>query len=345
MEETNKKISFLKRIKIAIFKLEHYGFFLGEKFSVAIKYFLLLLLILSVVMSFVDTYSLNKMAKKAYQYVKNELPEFSYQEGILEFNQIVEAYDSDYGFRLFINTEEEVSKETLDQYKNKIYDDENGVIALKDKFIYVLDGSEIEYNYKEILEQSSLKIENEQDLRNVFSESGIPTLSTAFFVIDLIMLYISNFLTIFSDLILIALFGLIAARFCGLRFKMAPMFSLSIYALTLSVLLTAIYSVVYGVTGFVINYFDVMYLLIAYVYIIAAILMIKYDLIKEHFELEKILEVQKQVHEELKEEQDKDKDKEETKEDNKEKNEESEDSENKVEETDSNNREPDGSEI
>lgn len=343
MEETNKKISFLKRIKIAIFKLEHYGFFLGEKFNVAMKYFLLLLLILSVVMSLVDTYSLNKMAQKAYQYVQNELPEFSYQEGILEFNQIVEAYDSDYGFRLFINTEEEVSQEILNQYKNKIYDDENGVIALKDKFIYVLDGSEIEYNYKEILEQSSLQIKNEKDLRNIFSESGIPTLSTAFFVIDLIMLYISNFLTIFSDLILIALFGLIAARFCGLRFKIAPMFSLSIYALTLSVVLTAIYSVVYGLTGFVINYFDVMYLLIAYIYIIAAILMIKYDLIKEHFELEKILEVQKQVHEELQEKQDKEK--EETKESNEEKNKESEDSENKVEETDSNNREPDGSEI
>ena len=52
---------------------------------------------------------------------------------------------------------------------------------------------------------------------------------------------------------------------------------------------------VYGLTGFVINYFSVMYLLIAYVYIIAAILMIKYDLLKQRLELEKILEVQKKV--------------------------------------------------
>ena len=45
-----------------------------------------------------------------------------------------------------------------------------------------------------------------------------------------------------------------------------------------------------------------MYLLIAYVYIIAAILMIKYDLIKQNQELQKIIEVQKQVKKEIEEE-------------------------------------------
>ena len=347
MEESNQKINFFKRIKIAIFKLEDYGIFLGEKFKVSLKYFLLLILLLSIVMAALDVYELSKMINKAYQYVQSELPEFTYNEGTLAFSENVDAYDSEYEFKLLINTNQNVNDEKLKEYKTQIYDGEYGIIALKDKFIYIVNGFEAEYSYQEFLETSSLEIKNKEDLENLFSQFGIPAMSTTFFVMDLIIIYISNLLTIFTDLLLIALFGLIAARFCGMKFKVLPMFSLSIYSLTLSIVLTAIYSIIYGLTGFVINYFSVMYLLIAYVYIIAAILMIKYDLIKQHFELEKIMEVQKQVHEELKKQENTDKEKEKEEEEKETKEEEkTKDSKKELDGADvNNNREPDGSEI
>lgn len=344
MEQTNQKINFFKRMKIAIFKLEDYGIFLGERFKVALKYFLLLILLLSIVMSLLDSYKLSKMLGKVYEYIENELPDFSYNEGNLSFSENINAYDSEYQFRLLIDTKEEIDEEELKEYKKQIYNENYGVIALKDKFIYIVEGIEAEYSYKEFFQaNSSMEITNKQDLLNIFNQAGISGISTTFFIIDLILIYISNILTIFSDLILIALFGLIAARFCGLKFKMLPMFSIAIYSLTLSIVLTAIYSIIYGLTGFVINYFNVMYLLIAYVYIIAAILMIKYDLIKQHFELEKILEVQKQIHEELKD-QEAPEDKENKKEEESKEN--PEDSEKELKGDDVNNdREPDGSEI
>ncbi len=344
--EENRKINFFTRIKIAIFKLEDYGIFLGERFSVAIKYFFLLIFIMSVASSLIDTYDFSKMTNRAYQYITNELPEFSYENEKMSFDNIVEAYDEEYDFRLYIDTSETVNEETLTNYKNKIYDAKFGLIALKDKVIYITNGAEIEYSYAQLLETYSLEIHNKSDVLQILTSVSAGSILGIFFIMNLVAVYISNIIAIFGDLMIVALFGYVAARFCGIRFKLIPIFSLAIYALSLSIVLAGIYSIVYTLTGFVINYFSVMYLLIAYVYIIAAIMMIKYDLIKQHLEIEKIMQVQKQVHETL-EEQEKEK---EEKEDEKENKEEKPNEQEKKEKPSLDNepeinREPDGSEI
>ena len=104
----------------------------------------------------------------------------------------------------------------------------------------------------------------------------------------------------------------------------------------ISIILSTIYSVVYSLTGFVIEYFDIMYLLVSYIYIIAAILIIKSDLIKQQMELQKIYKVEKEVKKELEEQRE-----------NKEKDEKEDEKKDKEETEDEPmiNREPDGSEI
>ena len=72
------------------------------------------------------------------------------------------------------------------------------------------------------------------------------------------------------------------------------MIAISIYALTLPITLSVIFDILFLYTGFQLKYFDVIYLLIAYVYMIAAIFMIKYDLMKHTEELKKLLAVQQQ---------------------------------------------------
>ena len=61
--------------------------------------------------------------------------------------------------------------------------------------------------------------------------------------------------------------------------------------MTLSFVLNGIYTVASIATGLYIEYFEVVYLVIGYIYVIAAVFMIKYDLIKQHEELQKVLEV------------------------------------------------------
>lgn len=346
MDNSQEKIGFFKRIKIAVFKLEEYGFFLGERLSKSFKYFFLLILLLTVVMVAAGAYDFYNMLNTGFSYVKNELPEFSYSDGSLKFERNVEAYDRDYEFKLYINTDDDVSNETLTSYKDDIYSVQDGIILLKDKVIYITQGNSLENTYEKIINMYNLNISNKQDFVNLIDSVGVFNIVIIYAVSSFISAYLINVIYILLDLVVIAAFGYVASRICGIKFKVAPMITLSIYSLTLSIILTGIYNVVLVFTGFVIKYFEIMYLLIAYVYIIAAIFMIKYDLIKQTEELQKIIEVQKQVKkdaEERLEEKEKEKTKEEEKEEEENKKDNKEDSPVEVPKED--NKEPDGSEI
>lgn len=340
MEVKEEKIGFFKRIKIAIFKLEEYGMFLGERCSKAFKFFFLLILFTTLLITVASSYDFYKMVSKGFSYIENEMPDFTYQDEKLSVANKVEAYDSEYKFRLFINTEESLEEGYLVDCENKIFDENGGLILLKDKVIYTYGDQKIEKTYSDLLSEYGLTVTNKQDFVQAVNELGPTSIVSAYFMMNFSILITSNIITNLSYLCIVAIFGYIAARFCGVRFKMAPMFALSIYSLTLPIVLTCIYNIVYIFTGFVIKYFDVMYLLIAYVYIIAAILMIKYDLIKQNEELQKIIEVQKQVKKEIEEE---DNNKEKPKEKEKKKKEETEEEPPVVNEEGEN--EPDGSEI
>lgn len=338
MNNSQEKIGFFKRIKIAVFKLEEYGVFLGERLSKSLKYFFLLILLLTVAIVIAGTYDFNKMITTGMNYITNEMPDFEYSEGNLNFANNIEAYDHTYQFKLYANTSDEITEETIDSYQKDIYSVSEGIILLKDRFIYVNKSQTFEKEYNDIAQIYGSEISNKQQLLDTINSVGISNIILVYGVSSFTSMYLVNIITISMDLLLIAVFGYVASRLCGIRFKISPMITLSIYALTLSIILSGIYNVVYILTGFVIKYFNIMYLLIAYVYIIAAIFMIKYDLIKQSEELQKIIEVQKQVRKEADEKQENEQ---EEKEDKKQKDEESPVEVPKEEE----NKEPDGSEI
>ena len=97
--------------------------------------------------------------------------------------------------------------------------------------------------------------------------------------------------------------------------RYVALFNMSVYSITLSMLLNIIYVIVNIFTSFNIEYFDVMYISVAVIYLFAAIFMIKADFIKKQQELIKIAEVEKQV---TKENTEENKDNQENKEPNKE---------------------------
>lgn len=302
MEENNQKVNFFKRVKIAIFKLEDYGLFLGERFSVAIKYFFLLICIVSLIIISLDAYDFSKMINRAFSYFENEIPNFSYENEKLDMPNIVEGYDEEFNFKLIIDTNSDLTNEQIVNYKNKIYDSGFGILALEEKLVYIGNNYETEYTYKYFINIIGTEITNKNDILEFFNENNLNVFVISFAITDFIITYLSNLTTIFLDILVVAIFGLMAARFSGMRFKTKPMISLAIYSMTLSIVLIAIYRIVHYFTGFVIEYFDIMYILVGYVYMIAAIMMVKYDLIKQQIELAKIMEVQKQVHKEIEEE-------------------------------------------
>lgn len=355
MEEKKAKSAkkgFFSRLKTAIFKLEDYGSFLGESPTTAFKYFFLLILFVSFIVVAVSTYDFAKMTNKIYSYLNNELPDFSYENNTLNFSNYVEAYDHDYDFKLIINTDES-AENNLEEYKTKAYDAEQSVILLKDKLIYIADQNESEFVYSTLAKEFQLTEFNKEKLTETLNTTDLTSISAVYFITALVSVYVTNVLTILSDLCLVAIFGWFIARFCGVNMPMINMMEISIYGLTLSIILSGVYSILIILAGFTIAYFNLIYLLISYVYIIAAILMIKYDLMKQKEELKKIIEVQKKVKAEIEQDSISHDSKEETKElDDTSKEEQTDREEKNISDSDENekkenteNNEPDGSEI
>lgn len=139
--------------------------------------------------------------------------------------------------------------------------------------------------------------------------------------------------------LLTSMIGLIILTFSRIKMKYSKLFALSIYASTLTIILTVVYSILNTYFNIYIEVFEYLSMLIAYIYITAVIYMIRSDLIKQQLELIKIATVQAKVKEQMEKESDeqKEKDDDEPKDEKKDKEQKEED--NKIPD------EPDGSEI
>lgn len=344
MNEENKKMGFFSKLKTSIFKLEEYDHFLEQKFSEAFKYFVILILILTTIFSIVYTSEYSKQLTKAFSYIKNEMPDFTYDDNTLKFSNNVEAYDEEYNTRLFINTDDEVSNEKIEEYEKKLSSDSLGIIALKDKFIMFTGNTKAEYNYSDfetILGND--KVTNKQSLIDTIDSIGMNSITFGIFLEILLVYFIQNIIELFIYVLIVAMFGQIASGFARVKFPIKTILVLAVYSVTLPNILYESYIIANLLTGFYVEYFAIFYMLICCVYIFTAIFMIKSDIIRGQQEIQAINEVQKQVKEEAEEIID-NKEPKENKEENKDdkKDKESDSDENPVIDE---NREPDGSEI
>lgn len=340
MEENNNAMDFFKRIKYAIFKVEKYGEFLEEKPSVSIKYMFTLLLIVSLIITIITTLGLISLIKQGESYIKTELNDFSFENNKLYFNGNQEAYDAKTDFTFVANTTE-ISNEQLSEYKNKAYDSEYAIILLNNKILLKVNDSLNEFLYEEINKDNQISTLNKADLIKFIDANGSTKIGMSIFGIVGISSYLAEIASVAMNIILLFVFGFLMCKIVSVPLKSYSIFNISIYSITLSVLLGFIYTVTNYYTGLTIQYFDSVYLVIAYIYLISAILIIKSDLIKQKIELEKIKDVQKDVAKEIEEQKEKDENKEEKKQENDDK---KSDKENKTPE-EQENTEPDGSEI
>ena len=338
-----KKIGFFKRMQISIFKVENYGEFVLEKTKVAIQYFFKLILLVAIVTAIVSTYQMNTIITKGINYLKNEMPDFNFSEGKITFSEDTEAYDKDLDFYVKYSTSSELSDSLIKDLEKKVQKYSTAIIYLNDRIVYYNGINYSYFKYSDLMSEYHLDITNKQSLIDLVDKVGIYGIDTTCFIASFIASYAVNIINVAFDVILVFLFGMIVARLCGVYMPRTKILSISIYSLTLSILINLIYMIVYNFTNFYIQYFELMYILIAYIYLIAAILIIKSDVIKQKIELQKIIEVQKQVKKEI-EEQKEEENKEDNKKDDKEDDKKEKDKK-KEDEDPILNREPDGSEI
>lgn len=342
-EKKIKKENFFDKVWNSIVKIEKYPAMAAEGFGKAIMYISKIVAILSVVIGLGMMYQAYQVVEEGVNYLQNEFPDFSYKDGVLDIktDEIIRISEDDsfVGYTI-IDTKTE-DEQTINKYINEVEQYGSGMIILKNRVILkngAVAGT-INYNYQEITTQMKLTEFSKQDVINYAKSSQIINLYVSIFLTIFIYSFLMYLLTTLSNAVLLSAFGFMATWLARIKIRFIAVFNMAIYSLTLSTILNIIYIAINIFTTFNMEYFQVMYVAVAAIYLVAAIFLLKSEYIKRQLEITKLQEAQEIVKKEL-EQQEEERKKEEEKKKRKEKDKEEEEKEKK---DDSSNGEPEGS--
>ena len=340
----DKKDGFFKKLWNSITKIEKYPEMAAQGLGKAFTYICKVVAILAIILCLGMIYQAYQMLQEGISYLQNEFPEFSYKDGILTVNSetpiTISAEDSYVGETIIDTSTED--KEIVNQYIEQVEDYGDGIIVLKDRVI-VKNGAitgTIEYEYKQMLEQMGINEFQKQDVINYINSSQILNIYVSIFITIFVYSFAMYLLTTLSNAVFLAVFGYLTTWIAKIRMRFVAVFNMAVYSLTLSTILNMIYIAINIFIPFNMEYFQVMYVTVAAIYLIATIFLLKSEYIKRQVELMKIAEAQEIVRKELeeKEQEEENKKREEEKKKRKEK-----DKKEEKKEQDKQGQEPEGS--
>ena len=313
MEESKelKNIGFFKKLWYSTTKFEKYSDMAIEGFSSAIKYLIILTAIITVFSTISSLIGMHKLVEDLAKYIEDNIPEFTYQDGKINMELSEDMVIDDIQYNgidkvvLSPNTEEDEAKEQIKK-DNEIVG--RTVIFFKDQIILRTKNennviNEQEYTYQDFIKgytQEDIKQFNKAELIEYMTGTGMYNYYYRYAISAFISLLIYSLV---SELLLnalqLAILGLVTTLVARIKITFVTIYNMAIYALTLPTILNIIYIVINYFTTFTTNYFQVAYITIAYIYLAAAIFIIKDDFIKKQQEVDKIKEEQKKVRDEI----------------------------------------------
>ena len=341
-----KGMGFFKKVKYSIFNIEKYPEMATEGIGNTLSYIAKLVMILAVVLSLWTLYQTYQMINEGTSYLENEFPDFSYSDGTLtvDSEEAIIIENEQFG-KIIVDTNTD-SEETINQYLNQINEYGTGALILKNRAVLknITMIGEVSYNYQESFNSINLTEFSKQDVVNYVQNGEINSLYFSVFISLFIYSFAMYFINTLWYAIIIGIVGYFTMWMLKMKMRFVAVFNMAIYALTLSTILNILYLIINMLFNFTIEYFSIMYVTVATIYLIAAIFILKTDLMKKQAEVMKIVEAQQIVKKEL-EEQEKENEKEKEERQKKDKKEENKEKENKKEENkgDAKEDEPEGS--
>ena len=348
-KEENKELKgmgFFKKVKYSIFNIEKYTEMATEGIGNTLSYIAKLVMILAIVLSVWTLYQTYQMINEGTSYLENEFPNFSYSDGTLTVNseEVITIENEQFG-KIIVDTNTD-SEETINQYLNQINEYGVGALVLKNRVVLknITMIGEVSYNYQESFNSINLTEFSKQDVVNYVQNGEINSLYFSVFISLFIYSFAMYFINTLWYAIIIGIVGYFTMWMLKMKMRFVAVFNMAIYALTLSTILNILYLIINMLFNFTIEYFSIMYITVATIYLLAAIFILKTDLMKKQEEVMKIVKAQQIVKKEL-EEQEKENEKEKEERQKKDKKEENKEKENKKEENkgDAKEDEPEGS--
>lgn len=309
MEQNRKKIGFFKKVRYSIKDFDKYPMMSESGVMSAIGYLCKMMLILAILLAIVGVYPFITTINIFKGY---------FEDGILKVNNInnkvsIESTETiiektPIGLIIFDINGQDTDK--IKQYEETVGIGEIEIKFLKDK-IELYNNSQLlkEYYYNIIVDKYMVPSFSNEDIVNYLST---PILYVSCFIVIAVELFIVYSIITLLDVFMLSIFGVLTCWVAKIKMKYEYVFSMSIYSLTISIILQIIYSMINIATGFEIKYFDIMYTSISYICLAAAIFMIKSDIVRQYIEMIKVREEKKKKDvnvEENKEEENKEEDK------------------------------------
>ena len=341
-----KSMGFFTKMWNSITKIEKYPDMAAQGLGKAIIYISKVVAILAIIICLGVMYQTYQMLQEGTKYLENEFPDFYYKDGVIDIQSetpITISEDDSIIGQTIIDTKTE-DEQTINKYIKELEQTGSGVIVLKDKAI-LKNGSvagTINYNYKEIFEQMGITEFSKQDVINYANSSQIVSLYSSIFLTVFVYAFVMYLLITLSNALFLSVFGYLTTWFARIKMRYVAVFNMSIYALTLSTILNMLYMAINIFIEFNMEYFQIMYVTVAAIYLVAAIFLLKTEFIKKQAELMKIAEAQAIVKKEL-EQQEEENRKQEEKERRKEKDKEEEKKKEKDKKDNNVGKEPEGS--
>ena len=311
------KKGFFKKIWYSIDKVEKYSELSAEGFGRAIKYLVILIVMLAIVSAGVTVFRTSKQMKQVSEYIKENAPEFKYSDGVLNIDIEEPIIDENENFgKIIVDTISE-TEDIQNQYMDDIKKEKRAVVVLKDKLILKETENNIVYKYEELFKELNISEFSKDDLASYLVSSVMMPLYLNLFLVLFIYALVMQAMNAIFYIIIISIFGYLTSMILRLKIRYVAVFNMAVYAITLPTLLYIVYLAVNAFINYIVPYFEVMYMLVATIYMIAALFILKSEFNKKQGEVQKIIEVEKEIKEEMKNEDNKNEEKEENRDTNK----------------------------
>jgi len=303
--ENEINMGFFKKVWYSIVDIEKYPNMSAQGLGKAVSYLAKIVAILTIVFCLGMVYQTHNLIDEGVEYLQNSFPEFSYKDGTLSVeseNPITIPSEDSVAGETIIDTKTE-DETVINQYINQVTNAGGGIIVLKDKVVIknAAVAGTISYSYKDTLEPMEILEFNKQDVINYANSSHAISLYVSIFLTVFIYAFVMYFLSTLSYAIPLSFFGFFAAWLARIKMRYVAIFNMSVYALTLSVILNMLYIGVNIFIPFEIEYFQVMYVAVAAIYLVAAIFILKSEFVKKQMELMKIAEAQEIIKRQMEE--------------------------------------------
>lgn len=309
-----KKISFIRKFIISIKDFDKYTIFLNEGFKKTLLYLIKIIAMFSVVVALLSVYDYAKKMNSIAKAFDEKIQTVSYENEKLSINKNEKLEEDDFlnllG-KIIIDTSD-LTDEQINDYKESLKGQSKAILFLNDKIIlkYPTKQELVENKYVDIFKDLKNIQISKYELVKYYNEN-LPSIYLAIAFSGFTAIFITYIVNVLWYCIILAILGYIIALILRIKMQLLSTFSIAAHSLTLPMVLNLIYVIFNSFTGYTIKYFNIMYMAIAFIYVITVIFMIKSDFMKQQVEVGKIEDEQQRIREELQEKEQERKNKEE----------------------------------